>query len=122
MATNSARKSGAAAVPVLGARALDRATLARQLLLLRSGRSALDTVGHLLGLQARNTRPPYYAPAARLHGFAPVRLSTSWPAAGSPVSSPCAPRSTPTPPTTASPCGSSSSRPACAKWAASAPV
>ncbi|MEU3861815.1 winged helix DNA-binding domain-containing protein [Streptomyces sp. NPDC028722] len=76
MTTDSATKSGAAAVPVLDARALNRATLARQLLLHRSGRSVLDAVGHLLGLQAQNTRPPYYALAARLDGFAPERLST----------------------------------------------
>ncbi|MFB0615704.1 hypothetical protein [Streptomyces sp. AGS-58] len=42
MTTNGVRSNGAAAVPVLGARALDRATLARQLLPHRSGRFALD--------------------------------------------------------------------------------
>ncbi|MFF9086802.1 winged helix DNA-binding domain-containing protein [Streptomyces sp. NPDC014991] len=73
---SSVRGNGAAGGPVLDARALNRATLARQLLLHRSGRSALDAVGHLLGLQAQNTRPPYYALAARLDGFAPERLST----------------------------------------------
>ncbi|MBL1084046.1 AlkZ family DNA glycosylase [Streptomyces actinomycinicus] len=76
---SSARGSGAtstAAAPVLDARALNRATLARQLLLRRSGRSVLDAVGHLVGLQAQNVRPPYYALAARLDGFAPERLST----------------------------------------------
>nr|WP_234335742.1 winged helix DNA-binding domain-containing protein [Streptomyces sp. NRRL S-1022] len=34
-----------------------------------------DVVGHLVGLQAQNTKPPYYAPAARLEEFAPERLS-----------------------------------------------
>ncbi len=61
--------------PVLDARALNRATLARQLLLRRSGRSARDAVAHLVGLQAQNTRPPYHALAARLDGFAPEELS-----------------------------------------------
>jgi hypothetical protein len=33
-------------------------------------------VEHLLGLQAQNVKPPYYALAARLEGFAPEQLST----------------------------------------------
>ncbi|MEU6665539.1 winged helix DNA-binding domain-containing protein [Streptomyces sp. NPDC046727] len=61
--------------PVLDVRALNRATLARQLLLRRSPRSARDAVEHLLGLQAQNTKPPYYALAARLDGFAPDQLA-----------------------------------------------
>ncbi|NEA67344.1 winged helix DNA-binding domain-containing protein [Streptomyces sp. SID12488] len=65
----------AAAAPVLGPRALNRATLARQLLLTRSPMSAKDALAHLLGLQAQNVKPPYYALAARLDGFAPEDLS-----------------------------------------------
>ncbi|MGW7263907.1 winged helix DNA-binding domain-containing protein [Streptomyces sp. NPDC054842] len=61
--------------PVLGARALNRATLDRQLLLRRSPMGTKDAVGHLLGLQAQNVKPPYYALAARLAGFAPEDLS-----------------------------------------------
>ncbi|MFG2457051.1 winged helix DNA-binding domain-containing protein [Streptomyces sp. NPDC048523] len=61
--------------PVLGTRALNRATLDRQLLLRRSGLSAKAAVGHLLGLQAQNVKPPYYALAARLDGFTPEALS-----------------------------------------------
>lgn len=61
--------------PVLGPRALNRATLARQLLLSRSPMGAEEAVGHLLGLQAQNPKPPYYALAARLEGFRPERLS-----------------------------------------------
>ncbi|MDH6515604.1 hypothetical protein M2163_007417 [Streptomyces sp. SAI-135] len=61
--------------PVLGIRALNRATLDRQLLLRRSGLSAKAAVGHLLGLQAQNVKPPYYALAARLDGFTPEALS-----------------------------------------------
>ncbi|MFF9404981.1 winged helix DNA-binding domain-containing protein [Streptomyces anandii] len=69
------RKTTSATPPVLGARALNRATLARQLLLRRSEMGARDAVGHLLGLQAQNVKPPYYALAARLDGFAPEELS-----------------------------------------------
>lgn len=60
---------------VLGTRALNRATLARQLLLRRSPLSAEAAVGHLVGLQAQNVKPPYYALAARLDGFTPEALS-----------------------------------------------
>ncbi|MFJ9862852.1 winged helix DNA-binding domain-containing protein [Streptomyces sp. NPDC101165] len=68
-------KSSAARTPLLDTRALNRATLDRQLLLRRSPLSAADAVRHLLGLQAQNVRPPYYALAARLDGFAPEQLS-----------------------------------------------
>ncbi|MEU0409996.1 winged helix DNA-binding domain-containing protein [Streptomyces griseorubiginosus] len=64
-----------ASAPVLGTRALNRATLDRQLLLCRSGLSAKAAVRHLLGLQAQNVKPPYYALAARLDGFVPEELS-----------------------------------------------
>ncbi|WP_128379993.1 winged helix DNA-binding domain-containing protein [Streptomyces cavernae] len=60
---------------VLRARELNRATLDRQLLLRRSDLSAKDAVAHLLGLQAQNVKPPYYALAARLDGFVPEDLS-----------------------------------------------
>ncbi|GHJ99741.1 winged helix DNA-binding domain-containing protein [Streptomyces sp. NPDC003753] len=61
--------------PLLPHRALNRATLARQLLLRRSPLSAKAAVAHLAGLQAQNVKPPYYALAARLEGFAPEHLS-----------------------------------------------
>ncbi|MEU2338584.1 winged helix DNA-binding domain-containing protein [Streptomyces sp. NPDC013172] len=61
--------------PVLGTRALNRATLDRQLLLRRSARSASEAVAHLVGLQAQNVKPPYYALAARLHDCVPARLA-----------------------------------------------
>ncbi|MFD4955218.1 winged helix DNA-binding domain-containing protein [Streptomyces sp. NPDC058451] len=64
-----------ASAPVLGVRALNRATLDRQLLLRRAPLTAGAAVEHLVGLQAQNVRPPYYALAARLDGFAPERLS-----------------------------------------------
>lgn len=60
---------------VLSTRALNRATLARQLLLRRTPMSAKDAVAHLVGLQAQNTKPPYYQLAARLEGFGPGELS-----------------------------------------------
>ncbi|MGW3812540.1 winged helix DNA-binding domain-containing protein [Streptomyces sp. NPDC005046] len=66
-----------ATAPVLGARALNRATLDRQLLLRRSPLSATAAVGHLLGLQAQNVKPPYYALAARVEGFRPEQLSAA---------------------------------------------
>ncbi|MGW1881499.1 winged helix DNA-binding domain-containing protein [Streptomyces sp. NPDC001970] len=64
--------------PVLGPRALNRATLARQLLLRRDPENRLSAkaaIEHLVGLQAQNVKPPYYALAARLHGFRPQELS-----------------------------------------------
>ncbi|MET9675134.1 winged helix DNA-binding domain-containing protein [Streptomyces sp. NPDC006482] len=61
--------------PVLSPRALNRATLDRQLLLRRAPLGVEDAVAHLLGLQAQNTKPPYYALAARLEGFRPEQLS-----------------------------------------------
>ncbi|GHB71530.1 hypothetical protein GCM10010377_72680 [Streptomyces viridiviolaceus] len=61
--------------PVLATRALNRATLARQLLLHRSPLTAEAAVEHLVGLQAQNVKPPYYALAARLDGFTPDALS-----------------------------------------------
>ncbi|WP_217237550.1 winged helix DNA-binding domain-containing protein [Streptomyces sp. AC555_RSS877] len=63
------------AAPVLDNRALNRATLDRQLLLRPAPLSAEAAVEHLVGLQAQNVKPPYYALAARLDGFAPEELS-----------------------------------------------
>lgn len=73
--TRTSRKGSDGGAPVLGARALNRATLARQLLLRRAEMSALDAVAHLVGLQAQNVKPPYYALTARLDGFRPQELS-----------------------------------------------
>ncbi|MEV6394413.1 winged helix DNA-binding domain-containing protein [Streptomyces sp. NPDC051907] len=64
--------------PVLGERALNRATLERQLLLSRAPQSAMSVKGaveHLVGLQAQNVKPPYFALAARIEGFDPEDLS-----------------------------------------------
>ncbi|MDG9721107.1 winged helix DNA-binding domain-containing protein [Streptomyces sp. DH24] len=71
----STRAAPSGDAPVLGPRALNRATLARQLLLERADMTVTDAVAHLVGLQAQNVRPPYVALAARLDGFDPRELS-----------------------------------------------
>jgi hypothetical protein len=59
----------------LDRRALNRATLARQLLLERSELPALDAVEHLVGLQAQVPLDPYVALWSRLRRFRPAELS-----------------------------------------------
>lgn len=59
---------------MLTKRALNRATLARQLLLERSPRGPLDAVGHLVGLQAQSPFPPYTGLWSRVAGFDPHEL------------------------------------------------
>ncbi|MFW6692493.1 winged helix DNA-binding domain-containing protein, partial [Streptomyces sp. MAR4 CNX-425] len=61
--------------PTLSTRRLNRALLARQLLLDRVDMPLTDAVTHLAGLQAQAPRPPYHALAARLRGFDPAALS-----------------------------------------------
>ncbi|CAM5603064.1 winged helix DNA-binding domain-containing protein [Streptomyces xanthochromogenes] len=69
-------KTGTSSAPPLSRRALNRATLDRQLLLRRSDAlSPVEAVGHLLGLQAQNVKPPYFALWSRLAGFRPEALS-----------------------------------------------
>jgi Winged helix DNA-binding domain len=60
---------------VLSERALNRATLERQLLLRRSSISALDAVEHLVGLQAQLPLNPYTGLWSRLDRFQPDELS-----------------------------------------------
>jgi DNA glycosylase AlkZ-like len=61
--------------PTLDRRALNRATLARQLLLERSDMAPLDAVAHLVGLQAQLPLNPYTALWSRLAGFRPEELA-----------------------------------------------
>lgn len=60
---------------VLDRRSLNRATLARQLLLERSSLPALETVEHLVGLQAQEPLDPYTALWSRLADFKPEELA-----------------------------------------------
>jgi len=60
---------------VLDTRALNRATLARQLLLDRADLPAYDAVAHLGGLQAQEPQEPFVGLWSRLRGFDPTTLS-----------------------------------------------
>lgn len=59
---------------VLDRRALNRALLARQLLLTRHRMAVPDAISHLVGLQAQAPTPPYFGLWARLAGFDPAEL------------------------------------------------
>ncbi len=61
--------------PQLGQRALNRALLARQLLLERSDRSTIGTIEHLVGMQAQAPLAPYVALWSRLECFDPKDLA-----------------------------------------------
>ncbi|MEU1725777.1 winged helix DNA-binding domain-containing protein [Nonomuraea sp. NPDC005692] len=60
---------------VLSSRALNRATLARQLLLDRADLPVLDAVAHLCGLQAQEPQEPFTGLWSRLRAFDPAALS-----------------------------------------------
>jgi hypothetical protein len=60
---------------VLSERALNRALLARQLLLERRQMSALEALHHLVGMQSQAPGAPYVGLWTRLKGFQPEELS-----------------------------------------------
>lgn len=62
-------------VPLLTRRALNRALLARQMLLKREAMSAAEALTHLIGLQAQSPAPPYYGLWTRLKDFRAEELS-----------------------------------------------
>ena len=63
------------AAEVLTRRALNRATMARQLLLERAELDALGAIEHLVGMQAQEPYDPYLALWSRLDGFVPDQLA-----------------------------------------------
>lgn len=73
-AANAASRGSANGAPVLSTRALNRALLARQMLLERSNRSVPEALRHLVAMQAQAPFPPYFGLWSRLRRFDPHAL------------------------------------------------
>ncbi|HEX2203308.1 MAG TPA: crosslink repair DNA glycosylase YcaQ family protein, partial [Longimicrobium sp.] len=69
------RSSSRASADVLSIRALNRATLERQMLLRRAAVSVEEAVERLVGLQSQAPIPPYFGLWTRIEGFVPHDLS-----------------------------------------------
>ncbi len=67
---HSAHDGGGVAAVTIGRRALNRALLARQMLLERHDMPVLDAVEHLVGMQAQAPNPPHIGLWSRLADFA----------------------------------------------------
>ena len=72
-----AAKQSPADGAILSTRALNRALLARQMLLERHDLTALNAIERLVGMQAQVARPPFVGLWTRLKAFKRVELSTA---------------------------------------------
>jgi hypothetical protein len=73
---NAASRGNANGAPILSTRALNRALLARQMLLERSDHPVPDALRHLFGMQAQAPWPPYFGLWTRLRQFDPHELGS----------------------------------------------
>jgi hypothetical protein len=73
--SGSGQQNAVMAADVLSMRALNRATLERQLLLQRARVNPLDAVAHLVGMQAQIPANPYLGLWSRLVAFEPEEVS-----------------------------------------------